>query len=472
MFNFIFTADKNSKKTLYEQLYSYVVREIHNKNLVKDERMPSKKALAKYLGISVNTVETAYSILVQEGYLRSVPRSGYYVCHVETPVGDRNFEYTEEKKEERIYKTDFRTNTVDVNSFPFSTWVKLSKEVMYSNPEYLNAGDMKGDYELRESIAKYLHEFRGVSCLPAQIVVGAGIEYLTMLLTELFDRKSVFAVENPGYKKITAIFTNNNRKINYIDVDEHGLCIDKLKETNSDIVYVTPSHQFPTGAVMTIGRRMELLSWAEESDKRYIIEDDYNSEFNFSVKPVPAMQGLANSDKVIYLSTFSRVLAPSIRIAYMVLPKGILKKFDERFKAYSSTVSRFEQHTLNKFISGGYYSRHLSRVKNIYKKRRDKLLDALAGFDVKISGERAGLHIVVKTENSKEIIKSAEEKDIKLYDMDDYYINGQGDSRSVIIGYAGASDEDIADLIEILKENVNNKGIAKAGVPFANKDGD
>lgn len=452
MFNFIFTADKNSKKPLYEQLYSYVVREIHNKDLEENERMPSKKALAKYLGISVNTVETAYSILAEEGYLRSVPRSGYYVCRVEAPVGDRNFEYAEEKQEKRIYKTDFRTNTVDVNSFPYSTWVKLSKEVMYSNPEYLNAGDVKGDYELRESIAKYLHEFRGVQCSPAQIVVGAGIEYLTMLLTELFDRKSVFAVENPGYRKITAILKNNNRKINYIDVDEHGLCIDKLKETNSDIVYVTPSHQFPTGAVMPIGRRMELLSWAEESDRRYIIEDDYNSEFNFSVKPVPAMQGLTNSDKVIYLSTFSRVLAPSIRIAYMVLPKGILKKFEERFKAYSSTVARFEQHTLDKFISDGYFSRHLSRVKNIYRKRRDKLLDALSDFDVKISGERAGLHIVVKMRNAKEIIKSAEEKDIKLYDMDDYYMDGQGDSDSIIIGYAGASDEDIESLKKIFAE--------------------
>ena len=452
MFNFIFTADKASKKPLYEQLYSYVADEIKNKNIKENERMPSKKALAKYLGISVNTVETAYSILVQEGYLRAVARSGFYVCKVDIPVGDRNFEYEEEQESVTAYKADFKTNKVDINSFPYSTWIKLSKEVMYSTPEYLNSGNVKGDYELRESIAKYLHEFRGVKCSPMQIVVGAGIEYLTMLLTELFDRDKVFAVENPGYKKISAILRNNNRKINYIDVDENGLCTDCLKQTDSDIVYVTPSHQFPTGAVMPVWRRMELLSWAEEGEDRYIIEDDYNSEFNFSIKPVPAMQGLANSDRVVYLSTFSRVLAPSIRIAYMVLPKKLLEKFDRHFGTYSSTVPRFEQHTLNKFISGGYYSRHLSRVKNIYKKRRDKIIQSLGNAD--ISGERVGLHIVVKTDKAKEIIEYALKCDVKLYDMDDYYMTENKKSNSIIIGYAGAEDDDI----ELLK-NIFDKFI-------------
>ena len=168
MFNFIFTADKASKKPLYEQLYSYVADEIKNKNIKENERMPSKKALAKYLGISVNTVETAYSILVQEGYLRAVARSGFYVCKVDIPVGDRNFEYEEEQDSVTAYKADFKTNKVDINSFPYSTWIKLSKEVMYSTPEYLNSGNVKGDYELRESIAKYLHEFRGVKCSPMQ----------------------------------------------------------------------------------------------------------------------------------------------------------------------------------------------------------------------------------------------------------------------------------------------------------------
>lgn len=447
MFEFTLSFERNANKPLYEQLYTYIAEEIRNKNLKENERMPSKKSLAKHLGISVNTVETAYSVLTDEGYLISRPRSGYYVCRVDAPIGNKDTEYTEpEKKPEEKYKIDFRTNAVDLASFPYATWIKLSKEVMYSTPEYLNAGDVKGDYELRESIAKYLHEFRGVVCSPKQVIVGAGIEYLTMLLAELFENDEVFALENPGYGKINTILKNNGRKINYIDVDDNGLRVDLLKNTNSDIVYTTPSHQFPTGAVMPVGRRLELIKWSEEREGRYIIEDDYNGEFNFSVRPIPAMQGLSANGRVIYLSTFSRVLAPSVRIAYMVLSKDMLKKYTQHFSAYSSTVPRFEQHTLNKFISGGYFARHLSRVKNIYKKRRDKVIEAISSPDVTIMGERAGLHIVAKTNRSKEILRKAKQQGIRLYDMDNYYFKEGKASNSVIIGYAGVTDDEIEQL--------------------------
>lgn len=452
MFDFTITFNKASKKPLYEQLYAYIAAEIRNKTLKENERIPSKKSLAKHLGISVNTVETAYSILTDEGYLVSKPRSGHYVCRVDAPVGKNNMEYTEPKKEEKeSYRIDFRTNAIDIASFPYATWIKLSKEVMYSTAEYLNTGNVKGDFELRESIAKYLHEFRGVICSPEQIIVGAGIEYLTMLLSELFDRDEVFALENPGYGKINTILKNNGRKINYIDVDENGLCVDALKKSNSDIVYTTPSHQFPTGAVMPVGRRLELIRWSEEGEGRYIIEDDYNGEFNFSVRPIPAMQGLSSNGRVIYLSTFSRVLAPSVRIAYMVLPKEMLKKYTQHFSSYSSTVPRFEQHTLNKFISEGYFARHLNRVKNIYKKRRDKVIEAISAPDVKIRGERAGLHIVAQTKGAKEIIQEAQGRGIRLYDMDDYYFCSNKKSNSIIIGYAGVSNSEIEELRELFK---------------------
>lgn len=452
MFDFTVTLDRNGKKPIYEQLYSYIAEEICAKGLKESEKMPSKKSLAKHLGISVNTVETAYAILTDEGYLKSKPRSGYYVCRVDAPIGKNVVQYIEPlRTDKKDYRVDFKTNAVDIDSFPYSTWARLSKNVMYSTSEYLNSGDVKGDYELRESIAKYLHEFRGVNCSPEQIIVGAGIEYLTMLLSELFDSKAAFAVENPGYGKVNTILKNSNRKINYIGVDENGLSVDELKKTVSDIVYVTPSHQFPTGAVMPVGRRLELIKWAQEKEERYIIEDDYNGEFNFSIKPIPAMQGLSTGGKVIYLSTFSRVLAPSVRIAYMVLPDKILDRFMRRFSSYSSTVPRFEQHTLNEFISGGYFSRHLNRIKNIYKKRRDRLIEVVSGNGVKITGERAGLHIAVQTAKAKEIIKKASGKGIRLYDMDTYYFEKGGQSNSIIIGYAGVSDGEIEELREIFQ---------------------
>lgn len=452
MYNFTVQLNKNIKKPLYEQLYDYISNEIRSGNLKENERMPSKKALSSHLGISVNTIETAYSVLVQEGYLVSVPRSGYYVCRIAEPIGE-SFSYTRKKTVRHNHRIDFKTNAVDADAFPFSTWIKLSKETMYSSPELLSTGDAQGDYELRESIAKYLHEFRGVKCDPDQIVVGAGIEYLLLLLTKILGADNVYAVENPGYRKTCEILKSSGKGINYIPLDLDGMIIDSLTDTHSNIVYITPSHQFPTGIVMPIGRRFELLSWAAEKENRYIIEDDYNSEFNFSAKPIPAVQGLSPNSKVIYMSTFSRSLAPSIRIAYMVLPPQLLDVYHKNFSIYSSTVSRFEQHTLNKFISGGYLQRHLNRVKNIYKKRRDMLISELKGlpYPIEIYGEKSGLHLLIKTPLADKILKTAEKNGIKLYKLDDYFFTKvDSSSNTIIIGYASCSEDNITELIRIM----------------------
>lgn len=455
MYNFTVAFDSSSKKPLYKQLYEHIAREIRERRLSENERMPSKKALSAHLGISVNTVETAYEILVQEGYLRSVARSGFYVQYIDAPIGKAIYEQREEKKAKNSkYRADFRTNAADISSFPYATWIKLSKEVMYSNPELLNAGDVKGDYELRVSTAKYLSEFRGVSCSPEQVIVGAGIEYLLMLLCELLGERRVYAMENPGYGKVNRILKNNCCEINYIGLDENGISVKELKNTNSNTVYVTPSHQFPTGVIMPVSRRVELLNWADEGDSRYIIEDDYNSEFNFSKKPLTAVQGISGSDKVIYLNTFSRILAPSIRIAFMVLPPKLLKTYEKRFSGYSSTVPRFEQHTLSRFISEDYLSRHLNRVKNIYKKRRDALIETLKKipYDIEISGEKAGLHLLIKSGFSREILDRAERGGIRLYDADSYYFTPHEPSNSIIASYAGVSDADIELLGDVLSE--------------------
>jgi GntR family transcriptional regulator/MocR family aminotransferase len=454
MFNFTVQLDKNSEKPLYEQLYSHIANEIRLKNLKENERMPSKKALSSHLGISVNTVETAYSILVQEGYLQSIPRSGYYVCRVDEPIG-HNISYSKKEPKKNTYRIDFKTNAVDFHAFPFATWSKLSKEIMYSSPELLNSGDPQGDYILRESITKYLHEFRGVQCEPEQIIVGAGIEYLLMLLTKILDKNSVYAIENPGYRKTYEIIKDSEKKINYINVDNDGMITSDLTKTDSNIVYITPSHQFPTGSIMPIGRRFELISWASKSDNRYIIEDDYNSEFNFSAKPIPAVQGLLSSGKVIYMSTFSRTLAPSIRIAYMVLPWKLLEIYHKEFFVYSSTVSRFEQHTLSKFISEGYLQRHLNRIKNIYKKRRDMIISELKKlpYPVKIYGEHSGLHLLVQVNDADKILNAALKRGIRIYSLDDYFFTPVKEKHNtLIIGYASCTEDDIKELIKIMSE--------------------
>ncbi len=455
MHNLTFVYDNNIKKSLYEQLYEHIAKEIHMGKISEGERLPSKKSLASHLKISVNTVETAYSMLVDEGYIVSKPRSGYYVQRVQMPVLNEVSSFNKEevkKQADNKYKIDFKTNSVDVKSFPYTTWVKLSREIMYSKPELLDVGDFRGDIELRESIAKYLHEFRGVRTKSENIVIGAGIEYLLTLLTHILKGK-IYAVENPGYSKAEQIFKNSANAVNYIPVDDGGMSIEYLNNTNSDIVYLTPSHQFPTGVVMPIGRRFDLIRWVTQKEGRYIIEDDYNGEFNFGIKPTPAIQGLSKSGKVIYVSTFSRILAPSIRISYMALPDELMSEYEKHFSGYTCTVPRFEQHTLNSFIEGGYFSRHLNRVKNVYRKRCERLYEILNVEDVQISGEKTGLHLLIKTPRAEEFIEAARKKGINLYRLDDYFFSPpQQSSDTVIIGYGGCCDEDIEELGCIVKD--------------------
>lgn len=454
MYNFTINFDAGSKKPLYEQLYEHIAGEIRERKLAEDERMPSKRGLAAHLGISVNTVETAYEILVQEGYLVSVPKSGFYVRYIDAPTAGGEFRAAEEERERaEEYRADFRTGAADMRSFPYATWVKLSKETMYANPDLLNSGEAKGDYELRACIAKYLHEFRGVNCSPRQVIVGAGIEYLLMLLCELSENGRSCAIEDPGYEKIDLILRNGGFDVSYVPLDEKGISAEELSKTDADTVYVTPSHQFPTGTVMPIDRRIQLLKWAEAEEGRYIIEDDFSCEFNYSKRPITAIQGIYNSEKVIYLNTFSRTLAPSIRIAYMVLPQRLSEEYEKHFYRYSSTVPRFDQHTLARFISENYLSRYLNRLKNTYRKRRDALTDALRSsrYPIEVGGDRAGVHIVFKSPAAEEILAYTRERGIKLYNMDDYYFTCRASSSNTLIaGYAGVDAEDINYLKEVL----------------------
>jgi len=447
MNSFTIELKKTSGSPLYEQLYLYISDEIKSGNLKRNEKLPSKKALASHLHISRNTVETAYFMLVQEGYIYPKPRSGYYVCDISDLVPPPRVPAPAAvEPPEKLYRFDFRTNAVDISSFPFRTWAKLNREALYQNPELLFSGDVRGDRCLRASLAKYLHEFRGVKCGPDQIVIGAGIEYLLTLVCGLIGPELSVAVENPGYVKAVSVIKNSGRCVRYIPLDREGMRPDALRQSSADIAYITPSHQFPTGIIMPIRRRAELLSWASEKPGRYIIEDDYNSEFNFVGKPVPAVQGIDGGGRVIYMSTFSRILAPSIRIAYMVLPEELTGRFFEKFGRYSSTVSRFEQHTLCRFIDGGHLSRHLNRVKNIYKRRRDALTSVLLGLPcsgkLRISGESAGLHLIVEAPDDliNKAADNALRENIRIYHLSDYFFEGAA-SEALVLGYASMPEE-------------------------------
>lgn len=461
---FTINFSRSNKIPLYEQLYDYIAAEIVAGRLKNGEKLPSKKNLSAHLHLSANTVETGYSLLMQEGYIYSRPRSGYYVSPIDGLIASRyehkNAAISPECTE---YKYDFRTNAVDEASFPYKTWAKLSRETLINGGGLLAAGDTKGDVELRDSLAKYLHEFRGVNCSPDQVVIGAGVEYLLTLLCELLYPSKRFAVENPGYTKTAVVLKNSGGKISYIPMDNEGILPNDLKKSGAELCYLTPSHQFPTGVVMSAGRRFQLLNWAAESNERYIIEDDYNSEFSFSGKPIPSMQSIDTAGKVIYISTFSRTLAPSIRIAYMVLPADLTERFDRKFGGYASTVSRFEQQTLMRFISGGFLGRHLNRVKIIYRKRRDFLHQRLDSFHVpggiRIHGGYSGLHLLVTLDNNtaEKVMKRALLAKARIYSLSDYYYGTAetiekipNRTRTLIFGFGGLDEEALGNALNIL----------------------
>lgn len=461
----IFTLKLNfhTKQPLYQQLYLFLANEIKAGNLKEGEKLPSKKALCSYLKISQSTIETAYEMLTAEGYVRAVPRSGFYVCALDLLPGhpDKTTPSAIRQKSEQQaqYRYHFSTGAVDTGIFPYSSWAKITKEIMYQNPELLLRGDRQGDYCLRQALAKCLHEYRGVNCVPEQMVIGAGIEYLLDLIIQILEKDSVFALENPGYDTTYKIIENNNRKIEPIGLDDSGMLVEQLEKSAANVAYITPSHQFPMGVTMPIGRRTQLLKWANAAPNRYLIEDDYDSEFRSRTRPIPALQSWDENGKVIYVGTFSRSIAPSIRMAYLVLPPKLLEKYQTKFSFSSSTVSRFEQHTLYKFIESGLYMRHLNRVGNLYKQRKEFLIDALTrqpfGKQMKITGDNAGLHFLLHIKNGmseQKLIESAKSVGVKVHGLSEYDKTGQSGcpKSTLVLGYAGLSNADMTEAAALL----------------------
>ena len=335
--------DAQSGVPLYEQLYRAVRADIMSGALAGGTRLPSKRQLAANLRVSQITVETAYGQLAAEGYIVSAPRRGYFVQEQIAPPPSVHTETVHRTvgkypRNER-YDYDFKTNIVDNGCFPFSTWAHLSRRVLSEySARLLEATDPRGVLQLRQEIAHYLHDFRGIAVSPENIVVGAGLEYLIGLLIQLLGHGHVYAVENPGYRKLAQIVTQNSAALRPIPLDKSGLRADVLAESDASVVYLTPSHHFPLGTVMPVARRLELLRWAAGKPGRYIIEDDYDSEFRYASRPIPALRELDREGRVIYVNTFSKSLAPGLRIGYLVLPDALMARYRELRSVYACGV--------------------------------------------------------------------------------------------------------------------------------------
>lgn len=454
------TLDVKSTIPLYEQIYEYIKTDIRNGKISCGEKLPSTRALAKYLEISRSTVELAYEQLLAEGYVEAEACRGFFVTQIEELYQWETAKETVAQKiikEENVYKYDFSPRGVDLQSFPYSVWRKLSKEILSNDKSDLfQLGDSQGEYELRETICRYLYQARGVNCEPEQIVIGAGNEYLLMLLSTVLGKNRKIAFENPTYRQAYRLFENLSYDTCVVEMDRKGMCVDKLRKSGAEIAYVMPSHQYPLGIVMPIKRRMELLKWAAEEEERYIIEDDYDSEFRYKGKPIPALQGFDREDKVIYIGTFSRSIAPSIRISYLVLPKNLLKVYNEKSRFLSSTVSRVDQLIIQQFIERGYYERHLNKMRALYKNRHDIMVNELKPLlkYCSISGENAGVHLLLTFVEGKEekiLTQKAKEQGIKVYGLSTYDIKKKEKEQAVILlGYANMSEEKIIQAIHAL----------------------
>jgi GntR family transcriptional regulator/MocR family aminotransferase len=441
-----YNMDERGKIPRYDYLYRCIKADILQGKIKSGERLPAKRALSEHLAVSVVTVENAYDQLLSEGYIYAKERSGYFVSPVKNlppmPEANKTKISNEQPMPAIKWKYNFSSNTINEKYFPFSVWSRLLRETLTcGGEELLRRSPFNGEKELREALSRYLLHSRGISAPPENIVVGAGTESLYTLLVQLLGRERVYAVENPSYQKIAKVYLANEVKTAFVGLDKQGIRLDELKKSGASVLHISPSHHYPTGVVTGFSRRSEILAWAKEVSG-YIIEDDYDSEFRLVGKPIQPMQALDREGRVIYINTFSKTLAPSIRIGYMVLPDGLMAKFRQKLGFYACAVPTFEQLTLSKFIDRGYFDRHLSRMRNVYRKRRDEAMELFlrSGYPLEISEENSGLHFLVKlkTDRSDEEVKSlAAAQGVKLTFLSDFALSdGEEMQHCIVVNYS------------------------------------
>lgn len=455
--------DKNKRDPIYSQLSSYIKREIESGRLSPGSRLPSIRYLSKYLKVSKNTIEEAYQQLIAEGYAESRPKSGIFVLPIEEvlkpkqPLTIESMNSKEQPKE--TFKYDFQYGDIDIPSFPMKKWRKYLNETLDSlDSAGFNYGDKQGDAELRKQIALYLYRSRGVDCRQEQIVITSGTQQSISLLIHLLCLKDeMIGFEDPGYDGVRSVFSYESCKISPISLHEDGIDIETLP-IGTKAVYVTPSHQFPMGMILSIQKRKKLLNWAYQSGG-YIIEDDYDGEFRYQGMPIPPLKVLDEGEKVIYLGTFSKCFLPSARLSYMVLPPELAVKYKKENQLYHQNVPSVIQKAVSRFMASGEFERHIRKMRKIYHGKHRVLLSSIENYmgnKVEIIGEKAGLHILLKVKNRRdvELIEAAGLNGVKVYSTSAYLLNNEviTEDATIMLGFGGLSLEDIESGIRLLHE--------------------
>ena len=450
--------DVESSAPLYIQIYQQIKDKIHQNELQTNEKLTSKRQLAELNQVSENTVMNAYNQLLTEGYIYSKERQGYFVADVKLQF---DLPDLPEMKEEPVQAPKMAYNLTrsnpDKDLFPYSVFSKLYRQLMHLPPEQLlTETDAQGLYELRVNLQSYLSQSRGVPCTAEQIILGPSTEYLLSILFYLLEDKPNVGIEDPGYNGFKPLFVRSNISATAIPVDEMGVDIASLEKSPADLMIVTSNHQFPTGSIMPLPRRQALLNWANEKDSRYIIENDYDSEFKYSGIPIPSLKYLDQQQKVVYLGSFTRNVSPGIRMSYMVLPDNLLRQYKETYPSYSSPLSTSEQWVIRNFMNDGNFTPHLNRSRTFYKKKRERMIHAIQKMDThaEIYGENAGLHLLVKPSlafDGLHFKKRALKEGIRINLLSDYATNyTAGDDNTLFISFSNIPKKDIEILIERL----------------------
>ncbi|MDD2838925.1 MAG: PLP-dependent aminotransferase family protein [Sulfuricurvum sp.] len=449
----MYLLDTASETPLHIQLYEALKHDIMT-TLAVGSKLPSIRKIAQEYRISKNTVESAYNQLYAEGYIESRPKSGYYI----TEANYQPFVMPEPRAKNNNpttpYLYDFFPARQAKSSFPLKLWKRLFTKAIDETLDLGGYSDGQGEYGLRVEIARYLTLSRGVVCDSSQIVIsGAFIDSMNILADLLRDTHPRFAIENPGYAVPRTVFERFGYDISLIAVDENGLCIEELIRSQANAVYITPSHQYPSGVAMPVANRLKLLAWAKENNG-FIIEDDYDSELTYRSRPIPSLQGLDTDDRVIYIGTFSKALSPALRVGYIVFPHRLLENY-KAFHGYFSRVSLTTQKTLELFFKEGHWERHLRKIRNLNRKKHDLMKYALIkylGDQIEIISEGGGLCINIRPTvpiDFNLLRQQAEKTGLKLYYTNDCSLI---EWDAIRMGFGGFEMEEIEPAVRAFAE--------------------
>lgn len=486
-----FQLDLDSDTPLYKQLYNLIREAILSRRLKGNQKLPGTRTLSRELKISRNTVVLAFEQLMIEGYITGKIGAGTYVTNdipdnllKSKEIGSKNknkikFSKSDLGKKfdppELIYRNisydeivPFQNGLPSLEDFPFNEWLKIINKPGTIIPHtQFGYQDSTGYKPLRNAISNYLTTYRAVNCVPEQIIVINGSQQgLDLISRVMLDENKNVMIEDPGYFGTRASVFKAKAKVHPVPVDKEGIDIDYAYRhyPKPDFIYTTPSHQFPLGAIMSISRRLKLLEYAERNDA-WIIEDDYDSEFRYTGSPLPSLQGMDKFNRVIYIGTFSKVLFPGLRLGYLVLPSEEMVKPFAVVKSITDRQSPIlDQIVLSKFIEEGYFTKHIRKMRMLYKERQDFLIAELykeTGSKLKFKASDAGMHMVVwlpKNFNDKKISALAKENNLIVYPLSDYVLKFK-QKPGLILGYTGFDKSKLKAGVKILSKIINSSKI-------------